>query len=102
MKRNQNTINVLLLITAGILTAMLIWTLQPAGEPAYAESSVRGGNYVFGTGAWSSSQDLLYVINRASKQLNVYSLDTNRKRVELEDTQDLTKAFRSSNRTPAR
>ncbi len=94
MKHNENTIITLLLVTTGILSSLLVFSLIGGTDTAYADTSVRGGNYVFGTGAWSASNDLLYIINRASKQLNVYALNVNSHSLDKIGSVDLAAAFR--------
>jgi hypothetical protein len=64
---------VLLLITAGILTAMILpayWGQEPA---AYGDSSVRQGQYILATGGYDENIDLVYVINIETQKLVVYA-----------------------------
>jgi len=92
MQNNQTLIVVLLAVTAGILTALLVATLT-THQSAQADTSVSGGDYVFGTGAYSTKRDLLYVINRRQEVLLVYGLNLNDKDLERVDAVDLRGAF---------
>jgi len=92
MKDMQNVTIVLLLITAVILAVVLIATYQT--EPAYADTPTRGGDYILGTGAWSKSRDLVYVIDRATRTINVYAANINTNVIDLVDQQNLERVFR--------
>jgi len=92
MKNSQNMTIVLLTITAVLLSVMLYQSYSD--RTAYAEPSVKQGDYVMGTGAWSASTDLLYVIDVASRQLNVYFANQNTSSLDLINSVDLEKAFR--------
>lgn len=73
MNNTQNTTIVLLLITAGILTAMLLSAF--VGTPtAYAgDASVRQGKYIMATGSYDANLDLIYVVNIETQKLAVYA-----------------------------
>ena len=73
MNNNTNTIIVLLAITAAILGAILVGSYT-AG-PAYAESSVKQGDYLMGPIGFTSAQQLVYVIDMTQNKLNTYALD---------------------------
>jgi hypothetical protein len=73
MNNNTNTIIVLLTITAAILGAILIGSYT-AG-PAYAEASVKGGDYLMGSIGFTTAQQLVYVIDMHENKLNTYALD---------------------------
>jgi hypothetical protein len=92
MQSNHTLLVVLLAVTAGILASLLVATLinPPAAQ---ADTSVSGGDYVFGTGAYSTKRDLLYVINRRHEVLLVYGLDLNKKDLERIEAVDLRGAF---------
>ena len=74
MKNNENILILLLVVTAGILIAMLVgsWNAQNAYA---ASSSDRLGDYIMVTGAMTSNRELLYVIDVPSKKLLVYFAD---------------------------
>ena len=76
MQRNQMLLIGLLAVTAVILTALLVASLTHS-PAARADTSVMGGDYVFGTGAYSTKRDLLYIISRSQEMLHVYGLDLN-------------------------
>ncbi len=96
MKNSQNITIVLLVLTAAILAAMLLVMHTPTR--AYAASPDRRGNYIMLSGQWSNSMDLLYVINIASKKLNVYFYNRNTNNIDLIDNADLAKLFPKVNR----
>lgn len=80
MKNPQNVMIVLLLVTAAILTAMLV-SVQT--ERAYAEPCVKGGGFVVASGRISTDMDLLYVIDVGARKLNYYGYSLTTKQVEL-------------------
>lgn len=93
MKNTQNITIVLLLVCAGILTAMLI-TMHATNTPtARANTTVRKGKYIMATGTWSSSTDFVYVIDISSQQMNGYVADRQGRRVMPLDKVDLSTAF---------
>ena len=73
MNNNTNTIIVLLAITAAILGAILIGSYT-AG-PAYAETSVKQGDYLMGPIGFSPTRQLVYVIDMTANKLNTYALN---------------------------
>jgi len=84
VKGTQNTTIVLLLITASILTAMLI-SPYIGGEPAaYADASVRQGKYIMATGAFDKNIDLLYVVNIQTQKLIVYAPNKPRRTLDVQ------------------
>ena len=93
MKDTQNIWIAVLFVTAGILTAMLVTAYVQTQQPAYADTPARGGEYIAVTGAWSSSRDLLYLVDLVANQMNVYTVDTNKNAIERIDWVDLKKVF---------
>ena len=73
MNNTQNTTIVLLLITAGILTAMLLSAYVGTEPAAYADASVRQGKYIMATGGYDKNIDLIYVVNIETQKLVVYA-----------------------------
>ena len=94
MKNTQNMTIGLLLITAAVLTALLI-SSYVTPQPTYAAPSVKEGDYIMGTGQWSPSTDLVYVLDIAAQRINVYTANINTNSVELVATTDLERAFAS-------
>ena len=92
MKDGQNITIVLLAVTAVILAALLISDF--ISTPAYADTPVKEGDYILGTGAASRSTDLIYIIDIANRQLNVYVANINTNAIDIVDTVDLERAFR--------
>lgn len=91
MKNPQNLTLIILLVTAAILGAVVVGTYS---TEAYAEVSVKQGDYVMGTMAFSEARDLLYVIDIAARRLNTYTINTVSNAVEPVDmTVDLERSF---------
>jgi len=94
MTNSQNTAIVLLLITAVILTGLLVATYRQTHQAALAESSDRRGNYIMVSGVYRlGSLDLIYVINLATRTMNVYHGNESTSAIELLDRVDLERAF---------
>jgi hypothetical protein len=94
MNDTRNIAIVLLLVSAAVLTAVVV-ALQNTAEPALAAAaSSRGGEYIMATGGWSDTRDLLYIVDIAAEKLNVYSVDLNENAVQREDSVDLAELFR--------
>jgi len=93
MKNTQNITIALLLVTAAVLGSLVVATYVNTSSPAYADTAVSKYNYIMCTGAWSQSQDFLYVINIGERKMNVYFLDQNRNALEVIGQADLRQAF---------
>ena len=92
---SQNVTIAMLLVTAAILTAVLIGTFAGTGQVARAEVSVSAGDYTMTTGVMSGSNvRLLYVINMDMQKLNVYRVDYKTGAIAIKDQVDLARAFR--------
>ena len=72
----------MLLITAGILTAMLLSAHMGTEPAAYGSSSVRQGKYIMATGAYDAAVELLYVINIETQKLVVYAPNTGKRTLD--------------------
>ena len=96
MKTNENIAILLLLVSAVVLTGLLVAAYVGTGEPAYADSPDRAGDYIWVTGAIEKETDLLYVIDIAGKQLNIYQPNRATKKLDMKATPvDLNRAFRA-------
>jgi hypothetical protein len=94
MTDRQNTAIVLLLITAVILTGLLVATYWQTDQVAQAQSSSRRGNYIVVSGEYrQGSLDLIYVVNLATRSMNVYHGNDDTMAIELMDRVDLERAF---------
>ncbi len=93
MNDTQNLTIVLLLVTAAVLGVMVYGTWQGTEQAALADSSVRQGDYIMVTGAWSDKNDFLYVMDIAAMQINAYFTDVQNNRIELADTVNVERAF---------
>jgi len=94
MKDTQNITIVMLLVSAVLLTVMLVAAYNNTSQEAYAKSSVKQGDYIMVNGDWSSSVQLLYVVDIAANKLNVYFTSATGKDIKLIQTVDLDKAFK--------
>lgn len=91
MKNPQNTVIVLLIVTAAILAGMLVGVWQDKAQAAY--SSVSKGDYVMFTYAWQDDFDFLCIIDVATKKMKVYSINKVTKGWEVSPDVDLERAF---------
>lgn len=97
MKDGKNVTIVMLLLSAVVLSVLLsmAFRLQPAQA---GNSGVRFNHYIMTPGARADSFDNIYIIDVLNKRLNAYSLDPNRKSINLRDSVDLAKYFRARSR----
>ena len=95
MNDSKNITIVMLLLSAVVLSVLLLASIQTAAPVQAGNTSARFGDYVMAPGARAKSFDNLYVIDVLQKRLNVYSADPNRKRVEILDTVDLAQYFKN-------
>ena len=83
MKNTQNTTIVLLLITAAILTTMLLPAFMNDPEStAYGDGSVRQGKYIVATGGYDIHTDLIYIVNIESQKLCVYAPNMGKRTID--------------------
>lgn len=95
MKDTRNITITLLGVTAAILTAMLVTAYVNTNGTALADTPARGGQYIAVMGAWSEGSDLLYLTDVVTGQMNVYTIDKNKKSIEpAQAPVDLEKLFR--------
>ena len=95
MKNTQNITIVLLLMTAAILTTLLVagLALHPAG-PRIRRRTERGGDYIMATGMYDDQTDFIYVLDVANGKLNLYYPNINTNQLTLGTTLNLATAFR--------
>lgn len=95
MKDNKNVTIAILSVSAAILLTILV--TMHLTTPAYASTSIRGGDYIMCTGAYSSGTDILYVVNTAQQKVNAYVVDIthpDKPELILRDTVNLKLAFK--------
>ena len=80
MTTHQNMLIVLLAVTAIVLAAAVVGVLTT--EDASAQVSVKSGRYVVCTAAYSSSMELVYVLDMQTGKLNVYIADEHARTLE--------------------
>jgi len=82
MKDTQNTTIAVLIVTAALLiTALLLTGGDRQAVAAQAES--RGENYSLAVVRATASQDLLYLIDVQTEQMNAYTVDKNTKNNDI-------------------
>jgi len=91
MRSSQDVTIVLLLAVAAVLAALVVATHGP--DPALADTSISKGNYIVVAGEWSRTLDLVYVVNIATRRMNVYWYHDKMDNVELIDSVDLERTF---------
>ena len=72
----------LLLITAGILTAMMVSALVPTPAAYGGDASVRQGKYIMTTGSYDVNLDLIYVVNIETQKLAVYAPNVSKRTLD--------------------
>ena len=93
MKNTQNVTIVLLVVTAAILTSLLVGGYLYT-QPAYAGTAQsKGGDYIMAAGSYDQGTDFIYVIDIASSKLAVYYANANNNSLMIGDKVDLGKAF---------
>ena len=93
MNDHKNTMIVMLVLSAVVLSVLLVAALRTT-PPAYAgNTSARIDPYIMMPGGRSDSADNLYVVDVYRKRINVYYADRNRKTLILKDSKDLTGLF---------
>jgi hypothetical protein len=97
MQKTQNITIVMLLMTAAILSSLLIagWLYT---EPAYASGVSRSGDYMMASGQYDADTDFIYVLDMANAKLNVYYPDINTNQLKIGVTVDVGAAFRAGPR----
>lgn len=93
MKDTQNIAIVLLFATAAILTAVLI--VGYSSQEAYADTSVRQGDFMLLAGEITGDRDGLYLFNTRTKKMVLYDLNKDRREFVVVEQIDLGKLFSS-------
>jgi hypothetical protein len=93
MNNRQNLAIATLLVTAAVLSGLLVLTANT--EPAYGRAaSVKGGDYIMVAGAYNQTKDFVYVINRATQEVNMYEINLQKNAIDVLDRVNLAAAFR--------
>ena len=92
MDNKSFAIGVLTVTAAILLTALLLVGGEHSG-PAYADVTSRAGDYVMATGFTTKTEEILFVIDGSTHQLNAYRLVNNRQ-LNRDASLDLNRAFR--------
>lgn len=94
MQKTQNITIVMLLLTAAVLSSLLVAGWLYTEKSAYAGISASGGDYIISTGAFDGDKDFIYVLDIANAKLNLYAPDINTNQIVLGTSIDLGAAFR--------
>jgi len=94
MKNGQNITIGLLVVSAAILTAMLIGMHVANTPQAQAQFTMKQGKYVVSVGTYSASYDLVYIMDLTTGQVNAYAADRVRKRIQIADQMEMAQVFR--------
>ena len=93
MKNTPNLTIVLLVVTASILTTLLV-AGYVYNQPAYAATAQsKGGDYIMAAGSYNQESDFIYVVDIANNKLNVYYANINTNALVPGGSVDLAKAF---------
>ena len=92
MNDPKNIIIAMLCVSATILATVFALGLHDP-KPAQADTPVVGGDYIMVPGQYSTSLDLLYVIDIASQRMNVYVFNLTKGELVLRSTANLKLAF---------
>lgn len=92
MKDPKNLSIALLCVSATVLATVFV-LLSSTAAPAYADTPVRGGDYIMITGAYSESVDLLYVIDVVAQRVNTYVFNPQTNELVLRDQFNLKPVF---------
>jgi hypothetical protein len=94
MKNTQNVTIVLLIVTAAILTSLLVGGYVYT-QPAYGGASQsKGGDYIMAAGTYDQNSDFIYVVDIAKNMLAIYYVNINNNTVMMGGKEDLAKAFK--------
>jgi hypothetical protein len=94
--KNQNITIVLLLVTAALLTGILVSTFTGTNQAAMASGNpVAGGDYIMCTAQFSVNIDNLWVIDKVAKKMVVYWFNPTARppSVDIGHGRDLEKDF---------
>lgn len=94
MNDKQNTMIVLLLISAAMLGSMLFVAHRTDQSAQAGNTATRSGDYIMSPGSRDSSSDNLYVIDVRERRLLVYMIEPGRTKLNAVDFIDLKKAFK--------
>ena len=97
MKNAQNLTIVLLVVTASILTSLLVAQFVYTQPDAYGVTcGAKGGDYIMATGQYNQDMDFIYILDIANNKLNIYYPNINTNSLVLGDSVDLALAFRGA------
>jgi hypothetical protein len=92
MKSPQNTVIIVLTVTAAILGGMFVGAWQDNKAQA-AYTSVSKGDYIMFAYQWSDQFDLLCVIDVAAHKMKTYSVNKTTKALDVAPDVDLDRVF---------
>ena len=95
MNNTQSVTIVLLLVTAAMLTGLLVATWVHTDTAYAGNGAIRAGDYVMVPGEYNQETEMIYIIDISNNKLNVYYPNINTNSLTLADTVDLARAFRA-------
>jgi hypothetical protein len=99
MNKSEHILIGLLTLTGVLLGVMLVGSIHSQEAYAGSSSSDRYGDYIMVAATFSSTADLLYVIDIPNKKLLVYNSDKTMNVFQVvDDRVDLADVFRTSTR----
>ncbi len=98
MQKTQNITIVMLLMTAAILSSLLVAGWLYTEQPAYASGTARGGDYIMASGQYDTDTDFIYVLDIANAKLNLYYPNINTNQLTLGCSTDVGASFRAGPR----
>ncbi len=93
MKDSKDITILLLTITAVILGAMLISSLNLQNTAYAGNTPVKQGDYILQVNMISGSTDLLVITDIATRRMNVYEPNLSNRSIDLLDQVNLEQAF---------
>jgi len=95
MQKTQNITIVMLLMTAAILSSLIVAGWLYTEQPAYGSGVSRAGDYIMASGQYDADTDFVYVLDIANAKLNLYYPDINTNQLKIGITVDVGAAFRT-------
>ena len=94
MQKTQNITIVMLLMTAAVLSSLLVAGYLYTEQPASASGVSRAGDYMMATGQYDNDTDFIYVLDIANGKLNLYYPNINTNQLTLGTSVDIGASFK--------
>jgi len=83
MKNAENITIGVLVVSAAIITGLLIAVHVSNTPQAQAQTTIKQGQYIVSVGTYTSSYDFVYIVDIRTGRMNAYAAERQRKRVAL-------------------